>query len=176
MKKSPSTEGAAFDSPPGHNRCNPGYRRRPFALALNGRHSVCAPDGFRIDSARCAVECRPVGANRFIGSDNPGLRCAAPWAIECDPLGVEIQHALRVEFWWDVAILSQAVTELGDYMNSAQPASKLPAIESHSLWDDRQKRSSLWRTCRGKIRHAARDESRRSSHSYRKRRSREVMP
>ena len=119
-----STEGASFDSPPGHNRCNPGLTGRQTNVALKGRYSFrttfvvassvprrsqansrhrvimanalsrrLRPDwvvGFMGAPASfgTSVEWRPVGAYHRFGAPNPGFRCAAPWAIEYDPVGV----------------------------------------------------------------------------------------
>ena len=81
-----SREAASFDS----RGCNPGYTCRGKNAALKGRYSPSAPDDIKADFAHRASrwEFRPVGAKRFIASDHPGLRCAAPWAIEYDPFGV----------------------------------------------------------------------------------------
>ena len=47
------------------------------------------PNGPRFlvrEGARPVSESRPVGAVRTLMTDDPGLRCAAPWAIESRPL------------------------------------------------------------------------------------------
>ena len=94
-----STEGATFDSP----GRSPGFSCRAAAPALKGRDSP--PTTPRVGNARCiaaerdaavcatgaptniarfnsAGESHPVGVPGLRVAGNPGLRCAAPWAIE----------------------------------------------------------------------------------------------
>jgi hypothetical protein len=97
-----SPERASFHSP----GRNPGSRCGDTTVALQGRHSHDAPIGVPRGARRgswadmCvraaehsgdwrrSGECRPVGAYNSFCYANPGFRCAAPWAIEYDPLGV----------------------------------------------------------------------------------------
>jgi hypothetical protein len=100
-----SPERASFHSP----GCNPGYPGKRTIVALKGRHSRGAPidnqfrrapraDKWRRNAGIClrvsematrcgCRECRPVGADELARAANPGLRCAAPWAMEFGPFG-----------------------------------------------------------------------------------------
>jgi hypothetical protein len=93
-----STEGATFDSP----GCNPGFSCGAETVALKGRHSAGAPGDVKsIRDARadghvraypCAGESHPVGVPGLAVADVPGLRYAAPWAIESGPIGAGGLH------------------------------------------------------------------------------------
>jgi len=107
-----SPERASFHSP----GCNPGLKGNDQSVALTGRHSPDAPTDNEFHYTRIVPRChicdgaaahalaarsgdspeyRPVGAYAFLWLANPGLRCAAPWAMEFGPFGAGGLRPLR---------------------------------------------------------------------------------
>lgn len=81
------------------------------------------------------AEWRPVGANGLLWSANPGLRFAAPWAMEYGPVGAERYFALPAADFFFVGLTVGFVPVLAlSAFGFAAASCRSQAVSQSSCW------------------------------------------